>query len=1584
MNERADGMGLELDERLDAVTERYAIESEVAAGPLERVYRGIDPEDDDAIVVRVYPIEGPTHLDDIQSTQIVDRDHLPERGAASGKEADNLPAGLWQDSSAQTVDGGALTGLSHPGIGEIREVWREDGIVAVAADAEEGESAVEILRRGEWVVDPDGAAELGHDIANALAYLHDEGVLHLEVHPANIVQPQSGRFRLTNSGVATLLQQELGPGALRAAPAYVAPERLRDGGEVGPWTDLYSLGVVLYEAITGSLPFAGPSVGDTLEAHIEFAPEPPHALNPNVDRFLSRLVSRLLEADPEGRYQSAEELRWDLRTYLGDREGDRRGITRRPRIWDPAPSDAPPFYIERPATEPLAGRLADGPDDETRVAVVRGTPGSGKTAVLERQSKRLRDRGLLPVPARASRHPAAVTVVEQLARGAVEALEQADEVDAEAWREHLQGVSPAARGLAARIENLAEWIQPGSETGEFVDNPRMRAIAGWRDLFTHLMTGPTSFVWIVDDIHEIDALSRELVTEFICRRTSPTSRWLVSRTPGRNDSGDEWMAGEIESSQRCVAGVDLSPLSRKAVEETLGYVIQATDEERSNLFDWLMDQSGGRPHHLRIAFHQLTDAGAIQFRAGKPRFIGSRFRDADLATTPEGYVQRNWQQLDLAEREMAAKIALFDEPLPYRLSRELVSHDVEDFHHHLTMLAERQLAETMTLGDQTWVWCSDDALREAIVATLDEEERARQHQMIAFELGDAHERIDETAFHDSWLAVQAACHWVGAGETARAAEWFVRAGRDRLDEGRVSNAVGLLRQAESRVDDPSALSERGRTLTELLGDALVAVGEDGQAADYYERALESTGLTGTGDDGRRVRLKLARTLKRRRRFEQAREVASLYFDEVGLEVPDSQELDWRFFGLLIKFTFLQWLEWIGGLETEWMADEDVERELDHIEAGRLHSATLVDDQFPLTPWFRYTLGLHALSKPDPRLLAVTYISQGISWCSGENPSAEYARRFRDAAVERLESIGDPRVRAHVGATAAVLSLRIGDREKALEYARDYRSVVLDAGSFSDYVRLLEVLIWLALQEGNLGAAEHYSRRLSADVHAFGGPEMRHVTQLFQARVEFLRGNHGQARSCVDAARAVNTRVQDPARAAQVDGIDLELLWEEESLEDAVELARATVDRIDGGLYGDELTETLCRAARLGVRASRCAADGELDARRETLLSFAERCCSLAEERTAAFTTHRALVRCEQGRLAEERGNLGAAGDHLDAAVRLADRSGLTRFQMLAYRLRSRVRGEEAPYSAIVDARRARMLAAGCGFTDDVERLDAQIGELLRVAPDLEPFLRRAKVTTESDDKRAVVPPELPSEDDEGGTIQLSPDETAVEIVSDVDTTSVAGREEPDTTRWPLPSSPEVSPAPMEPSSGLSAAADGGGEGSELDTSGESTVEGPPAAVSIGKEESTPPPLDRDDRAGEEDSADEEDADAAGVDADDDSAGEADTEPVDVDAPESDEGESDEAAEADAEEEPEDVVVSEDGDDEADSAGLRETADLPKDDLDLDGGSGSDDDDEGEDAGADEEGDGEDEVDANAQTPLPSPSDLSSGIPTDED
>ncbi|MFB6374396.1 MAG: hypothetical protein ABEN55_15045, partial [Bradymonadaceae bacterium] len=351
-----------------------------------------------------------------------------------------------------------------------------------------------------------------------------------------------------------------------------------------------------------------------------------------------------------------------------------------------------------------------------------------------------------------------------------------------------------------------------------------------------------------------------------------------------------------------------------------------------------------------------------------------------------------------------------------------------------------------------------------------------------------------------------------------------RSGRTRLEEGRVSSAVGLLRQAEMRVDKANNHRQEGRVLAELLGDALVAVGEDGEAVDYYQQALETAGLSDTEAEARRLRLKLARTLKRRRRFEQVRQVVADYFAETELDVPDAQGGDWRFVGLLVKFTLLQWLEWFGGWETEWIDDQQLDEELAHREAGRLQSATLVDDQFPLTPWFRYTLGLRALSARDPRLLAVTYISQGISWCSGEKPSAEYARQFRDAALQRLESGGRARIRLHVGATAAILSLRIGDREEALDCARRYLPVAIDGGAFSDYVRLLEVLVWLALQEGNLGAAEHFTPRLTVDVRAFGGAEMRHVTRLFQARVEFLRGNYREARECIDAARSVNTRV----------------------------------------------------------------------------------------------------------------------------------------------------------------------------------------------------------------------------------------------------------------------------------------------------------------------------------------------------------------------------------------------------------------------------------------------------------------------------
>lgn len=1279
-----------------------------------------------------------------------------------------------------------LEALSHPGIADVIDVKFGDSHVAIVTERVDGESVLDMADDEDWRGEPDRAAEFGYDAANILAYVHEEGGLHRDVRPESFVRDSRGRVRLRYVGLAGLIDEE--PARRESSATVEAPESADPDGDVGPWTDLYGFGASLYGAVTGRSPFDDDAEPASFVGTDRTWPVAAAELNPEVTPFLSSLVMRLLAQEPGRRYRSAEELRWDLETYLDERESGEDDIWWTPRVWSPAAGDDEPFVVPRDDV----GSLFDssgvvGPDD-VQVTVVAGGAGMGKTSVLADEADRLEQAGATPIFALGSAHPAGMALVEHLARGALQAIHKDDAVDLDAWRDHVRDASPACRQLVDRLPGLDDLIAtaaPASSGDASLENPVMHAVATWRELFEVLIDGPTPFVWVVDELQEADDLSRELLTEFICRRSIP-SRWLVSCTPGVHESGDRWIENNIEASDRCIQRLELPEFDRGAVGRALGRIVHVNDENRDQLLDWLMEMSGGRPREFQIAFRQLLDEDAIQFRAGKPRFMPSVMADAEFADAPGAYLRNIWEDLSPDEREVATRLALFGDAVPFALLPEIVSNDEIDPERHIDALTERHLVETFVMGDDRWLGFADEAIRLKIIDGVSGSELERQHRMLGFALVDVFEQWEQVESDRGWVGVHAACQWLAAGDTSRTVEWFARAGRLRLDQGRVPNALGLLREAEKRAEDPTADGPNDRTLAELLADALAAADQADEATDYYERALDSDGFEADTSRRRRLQLKLARVLHRQRKFEGAREVVSEYLETTDLELPD---VDARFglvlVDLVFRFIVMQACFRLGIFEAAGQADEQVDREIEFFEAGRILSSTLVDDHFSMSPRLQHTLGLRAMSLRDPRLLALARATQAYSRAIGESPSAGRARTLRDVSLEFLGDATPPRVSPFVGATAASVSLWVGDRDDAFAHVRRFRDDALGAGRFPEYARLLDVSVYLALYAGNLTAADRILERYRVDANAFGTVEVRHWIRCFRANISLLRGRQQEAREHVDAARSVNVRLQDPAKSAEIDGLDLVLLWREGRRDDALELARSAVGAIEDDLHAHPLAETLCRAARIACLAAAESKRGEYDEPAETLREFAHRCITLADERTEDFSTLRPLVECESARLATERGEMEAALESLDRAARLAGDSGQLRFEALASELRARLRAESSPLRACSDAARARALYDACECYAGVGRV-ASIEEALRETADefAPPAPSGAEASTT--EPEGPQPPELPTEVGAESTIELSPEETAVEIVSEADSSTIHHRDEPKTARWSLP------------------------------------------------------------------------------------------------------------------------------------------------------------------------------------------------------
>jgi serine/threonine-protein kinase len=208
--------------------------------------------------------------------------------------------------------------LEHPHIVPIYDIGQVDGRVFIAMRWIDGLSLQELLAR-EGPLSARRALAIAAQVADALDYAHARGVVHRDVKPANMMIEAGDRVTLTDFGIARLLDgtQYTQVGMIIGTPAYMSPEQAA-GQPVDARSDLYSLGLVVYEMLTGRLPFEAPEPLAVAGMHRSMPPPPPTAFNRTLPRSVGLVVLRALAKRPDERYASGREFVAALRRALGD------------------------------------------------------------------------------------------------------------------------------------------------------------------------------------------------------------------------------------------------------------------------------------------------------------------------------------------------------------------------------------------------------------------------------------------------------------------------------------------------------------------------------------------------------------------------------------------------------------------------------------------------------------------------------------------------------------------------------------------------------------------------------------------------------------------------------------------------------------------------------------------------------------------------------------------------------------------------------------------------------------------------------------------------------------------------------------------------------------------------------------------------------------------------------------------------------------------------------------------------------------------------------------------------------------------
>lgn len=260
---------------------RYNIIGELGQGAMGTVYKAVDPLIDRIVAIKTINL------------------------SLAMDEKDEYESRFYQEAKAAGR-------LSHPNIVTIYDVGKSGEIAYIAMEFLQGRELRDVLNDGKRMP-VEQVINVVAQVAQGLAYAHEYGIVHRDVKPSNIMIVRDGHVKITDFGIARMASAAVRTqtGMVLGSPKYMSPEQVV-GKQTDQRSDIFSLGVMLYEMLTGQAPFAGENINAIMYQTLNSVPPPPSTLSPNVPEMLNFIVAKALAKKLEHRYQDAKEFASDL------------------------------------------------------------------------------------------------------------------------------------------------------------------------------------------------------------------------------------------------------------------------------------------------------------------------------------------------------------------------------------------------------------------------------------------------------------------------------------------------------------------------------------------------------------------------------------------------------------------------------------------------------------------------------------------------------------------------------------------------------------------------------------------------------------------------------------------------------------------------------------------------------------------------------------------------------------------------------------------------------------------------------------------------------------------------------------------------------------------------------------------------------------------------------------------------------------------------------------------------------------------------------------------------------------------------
>ncbi len=790
----------------------------------------------------------------------------------------------------------ALQGLSHPNLVALDELFFEDGQWFFTMELLDGEDFVSYVRgaastraallptmqvgapgggaaRGSGApprddtsgFDPERLREGLLQLARGLGALHAAGKVHRDIKPSNVLVTRvaggaSARVVLLDFGLVTEAssdRQSTGA-AIVGTPEYMAPEQ---GGsrEIGTPADLYALGVMLYEALTGTLPFRGAPLQILIDKQGR-EPPLPSSVAAGVPPDLDALCARLLRFDPGRRPTAA-----DVLLVLA------RGPS--PDVAPPRTSSDAPLFVGRGAElDALAGAYASLRDGAPRAVLLCGESGIGKSCIVRRFTGQLRldDPSLMLLEGRcyereAVPYKAIDGIVDALGRQLSRMPDNEASAVLPVRAAVLAHVFPAMR----RVPQIAKELpaQP-SAANEEPQELRRRAFAALRELFTRLaLRRPV--VLAIDDLQWADDDGLRVLSEILRPPDAPPLLVIGTvRATGTDDPALDRLRAALHDDARVLAVTSLGTEEARRLAEA---VLRSAGGPGADL-ELIAREAGGHPLFVEELARHVARGGSARDEVKLDGAIGARVAI-----------------LEPQAREVLELVAVAGKPIAQEVVVAAARADPADFSRRVAALRAANLVRTSGARWVDAIEAYHDRVHEAVQAGLDGARRRVLHERLALAFEASPRRDAETL----------ATHWREAGDRPRAMAHAIVAGDQAQTTFAFDRAARWYEQAlELAPEGPGR-----RELRAKLGNALASAGRGALAAPHFEAAAAESDPA----EALELRRRVAEELLRSGRFDRGVEVSREVLASIGMRMPTTA------LGTLLAFFYYRALLRLRGL-----------------------------------------------------------------------------------------------------------------------------------------------------------------------------------------------------------------------------------------------------------------------------------------------------------------------------------------------------------------------------------------------------------------------------------------------------------------------------------------------------------------------------------------------------------------------------------------------------------------------------------------------------------------------------------------------